>query len=92
MLLKLGDRLTVGPRPLEACILVRIQVSQLVRFDTIKNMEKFSIEIETPAGWVNYHTILRPGGEKAQSFLKELQEQMPNANLRIVRWLGEIIN
>ncbi len=36
----LGDRLTVGHVPLEDVILVRIQVSQLVKFAIIKVCEK----------------------------------------------------
>ena len=55
-------------------------------------MEKFSIEIETSVGWVNYHSILRPGREKAESVLKELQGQFPNANFRIVKWTGTVLN
>lgn len=54
-------------------------------------MEKYSIEIETDAGWVNYHSILRPGEEKAKEVLAELQVKYPNANFRIVKWLGELI-
>ncbi len=55
-------------------------------------MEKFSIEIETSVGWVNYHSILRPGEEKAVSVLKELQDQFPKANFRVVKWTGAVLN
>lgn len=55
-------------------------------------MEKFSIEIETSLGWVNYHSIMRPGEEKALSVLKELQDQYPTAKFRVVKWTGEAIN
>ena len=54
-------------------------------------MEKYSIEIETRAGWVAYHQIMRPGMEKAQEVLKELQEKFPEANFRIVKWEGVAI-
>ena len=54
-------------------------------------MEKYSIEIETSGGWVNYHHIMRPGESKAREVLKELQEQYPEANFRIVKWTGSAI-
>ncbi len=54
-------------------------------------MEKYSIEIETPAGWVNYHHILRPGEAKAREVLAELQAKYPEASFRIVKWLCESI-
>lgn len=54
-------------------------------------MEKYAIEIETTVGWVNYHHIMRPGEPKAREVLKELQEQYPEANFRIVMWTGSFI-
>ena len=55
-------------------------------------MEKFAIEIETEIGWVNYHYIMRPGQERAQTILAELKEKYPKANFRIVKWSGSAIN
>jgi hypothetical protein len=52
-------------------------------------MEKYSIEIETSLGWINYHMIMRPGLEKAMEVLAELSLQHPGSRLRIVRWTGE---
>lgn len=52
-------------------------------------MEKYSIEIETPAGWVTYHHIMRPGEERARDVFKELQEKHPDTRFRIVKWTGE---
>jgi hypothetical protein len=54
-------------------------------------MEKYSIEIETHAGWVTYHFIMRPGEERARDVLKELQDKFPSANFRAVKWTGEVI-
>jgi hypothetical protein len=51
-------------------------------------MEKFTIEIETSAGWVMLHTIMRPGEERALTILKELREKYPQSNLRVVKWMG----
>jgi hypothetical protein len=51
-------------------------------------MEKFAIEIETSAGWVMLHSIMRPGEERALTILKELREKYPQSNLRIVKWTG----
>jgi hypothetical protein len=48
-------------------------------------MDKYAIEIETAIGWVNYHTIMRPGEEKAKSVLKEIQAEFPGAKFRIVK-------
>ncbi len=53
--------------------------------------EKYAIEIDTPAGWVIYHYIMRPGKERAMDILKELQEKYPNANFRVVRLIGKPI-
>jgi len=53
-------------------------------------MEKFSIEIETSAGWVNYHSILRPGQEKAREVCAELKNKFPTSHFRIVKWNGEV--
>lgn len=55
----------------------------------IIGMEKFSIEIETAAGWITYHQIMRPGEDKVREVFKELQEKSPDANFRIVKWTGE---
>lgn len=52
-------------------------------------MEKYTIEVETSIGWIQYHSIMRPGKEKAESVLKELQDKFPKAKFRIVRWVGE---
>lgn len=54
-------------------------------------MEKYTIEIETEIGWVYYHSIMRPGEERARVILKELQEKFPAAKFRIVRWAGQEI-
>ncbi len=54
-------------------------------------MEKFSIEIETKIGWVNYHNIMRPGEERAQSVLEELRDKFPEASFRIVKWTGSAV-
>lgn len=54
-------------------------------------MEKYTIEISTEIGWVTYHTIMRPGQEKATEVLSELQAKFTNAQFRIVKWSGEII-
>jgi len=54
-------------------------------------MEKFAIEIETAAGWVTYHTIMRPGTEKGREVLNEVIAQYPNARFRLVEWNGRII-
>jgi len=51
-------------------------------------MEKFTIEIETSAGWVMLHSIMRPGQERALAILKELREKYPQSRLRIVKWTG----
>jgi hypothetical protein len=51
-------------------------------------MEKFSIEIETSAGWVQYHLILRPGESLARSVADELRAKFPESRFRIVRWTG----
>lgn len=51
-------------------------------------MEKFTIEIETSAGWVMFHSIMRPGLERALAIIKELREKYPQSNLRVVRWMG----
>jgi len=51
-------------------------------------MEKFTIEIETSAGWVMFHSIMRPGQERALTILKELREKYPQSNLRVVKWIG----
>ena len=55
-------------------------------------MEKFSVEIETDAGWVTFHSIMRPGLEKARSVLEELISQHPTAKFRLVRWTGEAVD
>ncbi|MDR3642015.1 MAG: hypothetical protein P4L74_00100 [Candidatus Doudnabacteria bacterium] len=55
-------------------------------------MEKFAIEIETSAGWINYHRIMRPGLPRAQKILKELRERHPQTNFRIVKWTGEVVS
>jgi hypothetical protein len=54
-------------------------------------MEKFTIEIETSAGWVMFHSIMRPGEERARAILKELREKYSQSKLRIVRWIGTSI-
>ena len=51
-------------------------------------MEKFTIEIETSAGWVMLHSIMRPGEDRALNILKELREKYPQSNLRVVKWIG----
>jgi hypothetical protein len=51
-------------------------------------MEKFTIEIETSAGWVMLHSIMRPGHERALNIPKELREKHPQSNLRVVKWTG----
>jgi hypothetical protein len=51
-------------------------------------MEKFTIEIESSAGWITFHSIMRPGEERALTILKDLREKHPQSNLRVVRWLG----
>lgn len=51
-------------------------------------MEKFTIEIETSAGWVMLHSIMRPGEERALAILKELREKNPQSKLRVVKWIG----
>jgi hypothetical protein len=53
-------------------------------------MEKYSIEIETTAGWVQYHTIMRTGEDRAQAILQELRGQFPESEFRVVRWKGEV--
>jgi len=55
-------------------------------------MEKFAIEIETSVGWTNYHIIMRPGEERAKVILQELREKFPQANFRVVKWTGEVLN
>ena len=55
-------------------------------------MEKFTIEIETPAGWVMFHSIMRPGEDRALTILKELRENHPQSNLRVVKWMGTPID
>ena len=54
-------------------------------------MEKYTIEIKTKIGWIQYHSILRPGEEKAREVLKELSEKFPEAEFRIVKWTGKEI-
>jgi hypothetical protein len=54
-------------------------------------MEKYTIEIETSAGWVLYHSILRPGKEKAASVLLELREQHPESTFRAIKWDGTVV-
>ncbi len=54
-------------------------------------MEKFNIEIETSAGWITYHAIMREGEERARNILVELRNQFPNSNFRIVKWNGIVI-
>ena len=51
-------------------------------------MEKFTIEIETSAGWIMLHSIMRPGQERALNILKELREKYPQSRLRVVKWTG----
>ena len=51
-------------------------------------MERFTIEIDTQIGWATYHSIMRPGEERARVVLKELQEEFPEATFRAVKWLG----
>jgi hypothetical protein len=51
-------------------------------------MEKFAIELETNIGWVTYHTILRPGEERARMVLQELVKKYPQAKFRIIQWVG----
>jgi hypothetical protein len=51
-------------------------------------MEKFTIEIETSAGWVMLHSIMRPGKDRALNILKELREKFPQSNLLVVKWTG----
>jgi hypothetical protein len=53
--------------------------------------EKYAIEIETSIGWVQYHSIMRPGEERARVILQELQEKFPDAKFRIVKWMGQPI-
>ena len=55
-------------------------------------MEKFTIEIETSAGWIMYHSLMRPGEAKAREVLQELQMQHPESKFRIVKWTGTVIN
>jgi hypothetical protein len=52
-------------------------------------MEKYAIEIETSIGWVQYHSIMRPGEERARVILQELQEKFPDSKFRIVKWTGQ---
>jgi hypothetical protein len=52
-------------------------------------MDKYTVEIKTSIGWTLYHSIMRPGEEKAREVLKELQEKFPEAEFRIVRWIGQ---
>lgn len=52
-------------------------------------MEKFAIEIETNIGWVQYHSIMRPGKDRAESVVQELREKFPAAKFRIIKWTGE---
>ena len=52
------------------------------------SMEKFTIEIETSAGWITFHSIMRPGEDRARAILKELREKYPQSNLRVVKWIG----
>ncbi len=54
-------------------------------------MEKYTIEINSPIGWITYHSIMRPGEEKAKEVLGELQTKFPEAQFRIVKWTGIII-
>jgi hypothetical protein len=54
-------------------------------------MEKFSIEIETSAGWVMYHSVMRAGEERAKAVLAELRQSFPASNFRIVRWNGIVV-
>ncbi len=54
-------------------------------------MEKYTIEIETSAGWIQYHSIMRPGQERAKIILKELQDKFPSSKFRIVVWEGKEI-
>jgi len=55
-------------------------------------MEKFTIEIETTAGWVQYHTIMRSGKERAQAVLQELREKFPQSEFRVVEWNGTALS
>ena len=55
------------------------------------HMEKFTIEIETTAGWVMYHSIMRDGEERAKSVLVELQKKHAQSTFRIVRWTGMVV-
>jgi hypothetical protein len=55
-------------------------------------MEKFTVEIETSSGWIVYHSIMRPGEERALATLKELQEQFPQSKFRIVKWIGTVLD
>ena len=61
-----------------------LQISQII-------MEKYTIEIKTEAGWVQYHSIMRAGEEKAREIIKELSEKFPTAKFRVVRWSGQEI-
>lgn len=54
-------------------------------------MEKFAIEIETPIGWTQYHSIMRPGEERARVILAELRDKFPEGKFRIVKWSGEAL-
>jgi hypothetical protein len=54
-------------------------------------MEKYTIEIETSAGWIQYHSIMRPGEERSKIILQELQDKFPNSKFRIVAWEGKEI-
>jgi len=55
---------------------------------TSHTMEKFTIEIETSAGWVMFHSIMRPSEDRALTILKELREKYSQSNLRVVKWIG----
>jgi hypothetical protein len=48
-------------------------------------MERFTTEIESPIGWVTYHSIMRPGEERARSILDELHHSSRMARLRAVK-------
>lgn len=55
-------------------------------------MERFAVEIKTSIGWVTYHSIMRPGEDRARVILAELREKYPNGEFRIVRWAGTIMD
>jgi hypothetical protein len=55
-------------------------------------MERYAIEIETSAGWVQYHLILRPGEERARFVIDEVREKFPASRFRLVKWTGTAVD